>query len=141
GIVHLDEGFYEALSKAAGGGAMAQIDLSQPLPALKPEKEDKPAPEATPRSLETGFRELVCTYSVGRRLHQTVIDDEKTLAGLHKSLVVLTVGQVAQNNAESRNLTVITRDGAHFYFHIQGREAMFDFRVGHFTLKPGFVEA
>jgi RNA polymerase sigma factor (sigma-70 family) len=139
GIVHMDEGFFKALSKAASEGEML-VDLSEPLPS--PVKEEpKPAPEATPKSLQTGFKELSVNYSVGRRLHRTLIDDEKTLTALHKTLIVVGIGKVMQQFAESRNMNVTTKDGAVFYFHIQDREAMFDFHVAQFTLAPAFFNA
>jgi hypothetical protein len=139
GIVHMDEGFFKALGKAAAEGE-TPIDLREALPA--PVKEEpKPAPEATPMSLQTGFKEIAINYSVGRRLHRTVIDDEKTLTALHKTLVVVGVGKVTQQRAESRNMNVTTKDGAVLYFHVQDRESMFDFRVAHFSLAPAFFNA
>ena len=41
----------------------------------------------------------------------------------------------------SRNLSVVCKDGADFYFQVPGRDVVFDFKVGRFTLAPAFFDA
>jgi RNA polymerase sigma factor (sigma-70 family) len=140
GILTFADGFTDALEKAVAAEAKMKVNLGEPLPA--PEGTfAPPSPPATAKNLESGFKALDVTYSVGRHLHRTVIDDEKTLDALHKALVLRAAVPLGKEKAESRNLQVTTKDKAHFYFQVQGRESIVDLNVGRFVLTPSFFDA
>jgi RNA polymerase sigma factor (sigma-70 family) len=140
GTLSVSESFFAALSKAVSDLERSPVKLGEFLPA--PEGVFvEPTPKVTAKSLESGFTELTVTYLIGRQLHRTVIDDEKTLTSLHKSLTVLATLPLAKERAESRNMAIQCKDKAGFYFQVQNGESIVDFNVGRLVLKPEFFEA
>ena len=135
GTFALDEGFFTALERAVSDNSDEPVNLGKFLPAA-PGTFVKPAPPPDAKSLAGGFTSLTVTYLLGDQLHVTRIADEKTLDALGKVLVVLKTESITKERAESRNMTVTCKDGADFYLQIPGRDVVFDFHVGRFTLRP-----
>jgi RNA polymerase sigma factor (sigma-70 family) len=140
GLVTLDEGFFTPLNRAVSDKSDAPVNLREFLPA-DPATVAKPAPPPTAKSLASGLKSLAVTYLIGDRLHVTRIADAKTLDALSKTLVVLKSEALTNERAESRNMSVVCKDGASFYLHIPARDVVFDLQVGRFTLAPGFFDA
>jgi RNA polymerase sigma factor (sigma-70 family) len=140
GTFMLDDDFFDVLDKAVSDNSDKPVKLREFLPA-NPGIFVKPAPAPTAKSLASGLKSLQITYLVGGELHQTRIADEKTLDALAKSLTVLKTEAVARERPESRNMSVVCKDGADFYFQVPGRDVVFDFNVGRFTLAPAFFDA
>ncbi len=144
GTLSVDESFFAALSKAASDLEKTPVDLGKFLPAPEGtfvQPPPKPNAKVAAKSLESGFTELEVNYLIGRQLHRTVIDDEKTLTALHKSLTVLATVPLAKERAEPRNLTIQCKDKAGFYFQVQNRESIVDFNLGRLVIKPEFFDA
>jgi RNA polymerase sigma factor (sigma-70 family) len=139
GLFTLDDGFFTALGRAVSDANNASVNLREFLPA-PPVADNKPPP-ATVKSLAAGFTALEVTYLLSGRLHVTRIADEKALDALHRSLVVLKTEGLTTERAESRHMTIVCKDGASFYLHIQSRDVIFDFHVGKFTVAPAFFNA
>jgi RNA polymerase sigma factor (sigma-70 family) len=140
GTFYIDESFFAALNKAASELEKAPVDLGKFLPAPEGTFVEA-APKVTAKSLESGFTEIESTYLIGRQLYQTVINDEKTLAALHKSFTIVATLPPARDRAESRNLRIVCKDKAGFYFQVQNRDSILDFNVGKLTIKPDFFAA
>jgi RNA polymerase sigma factor (sigma-70 family) len=140
GLFSVEDGFFDALDQAVSYNSDKPVKLRESLPA-DPNIFVKPAPPPTGKSLASGLRLLEITYLLGDRLHQTRIADEKTLDALAKSLTVLKTESLTNERAESRHVHVVCKDGADFYFQIPGRDVVFDFKVGRFTLAPAFFDA
>lgn len=141
GVLTLADGFDDALNKAASAAAGAKVDLRQFLPGMEEAAPAKPTPPPAAKNLESGFAALSVMYLVGRQLHRTTIDDEKTLDALHKTLVVRAIAPLVKEKAGSRNLVVMTKDRSNFYFQVQSRESIVDLNVGRFVLTPAFFDA
>jgi RNA polymerase sigma factor (sigma-70 family) len=140
GTFTLADGFFTALERAVSDNSDKPVKLREFLPAA-PGTFVKPAPAPDAKSLTSGLKSLDITYLVNDQLHQTRIADEKTLDALGKALTVLKTDRVTNERAESRHMSVVCKDGGEFYFQIPGRDVVFDFKVGRFTLAPAFFDA
>ncbi len=140
GLFDVGDDFFDALDRAVSDNSDKPVKLREFLPAL-PGTFVKPAPAPTAKSLASGLKSIEITYVVNDQLHQTRIADEKTLDALAKALTVVKSEPVTKERAESRHMSVVCKDGATFYFQIPGRDVVFDFQAGRFTLAPAFFGA
>jgi hypothetical protein len=141
GTFRLDEGFFDALDRAVSDDAKRSVRLREFLPDVPANNPWPPAGKPTARSLASGFTSLEVTYLLDGRLHTTQVGDEKTLDALHRALTVLITGKVTAERAQSRNMRVVCKDRAGFYFQVENATTVYDFNVGKFTLAPAFFEA
>ncbi len=142
GIITLKEEFLTTLGKLIGA-ANEPVDLTVHLPAL-PDPKAPPFVKPSERSLTAGFRSLTIQYFVGGRLHEARFTDEKTLDALHRSLALVKQAPPPQLNVmprNSRDLTIVSKDGSIFHGRTLSAEEFYDREAGLFTVRPDFLKA